>query len=271
MLVLRRIRQAFGGELRYLISGSAAMPVRLLEDLHAMGLLVLEAYGLSECIVPVSTNRPSAYRFGTVGQTMKGNELRLAADGELQLRSTGNFSGYLGQADSSGELDSEGWLATGDLAEIDNDGFIHLVGRKSEVFKTSTGRRVAPSAIEGVLRSVAGVEHAAVFGAGRKSLLAVLSVAPGSEDSWDGLARRLRVALVEFPEALRPVAVVVTQAPFGIDSGELTGNLKLRRGAVQARFSAVLDELAALVDQRVPGSMPDVMHRGAEGVHLLIL
>lgn len=270
-LVFRRIREAFGGELRYFVSGSAAMPTWLLEKLHAMGLLVLEAYGLSECIVPVSANTPAAYRFGSVGRPMGGNEVRLAPDGELLLRSAGTFAGYLGEADATGVVNGDGWLATGDLAEIDTDGFIHLVGRKSEVFKTSTGRRVAPSAIEGILRSAPGVEHAAVFGAGRKSLLAVLSVAPGSLDSLDRLRGHLETALLELPEPLRPAGAVLTPTPFGIDTGELTGNLKLRRQAVHERFAVALEELAAAVDRRAKGAEAGVIEPGPEAHQLLIL
>ena len=250
-LVLRRIRAAFGGELRYLVSGSAPMPPWLLERLHGMGLLVLEAYGLSECIVPVATNRLGAYRFGTVGQAMAGNEIRLAADGELLLRSAGVFEGYLGNSGGAA-VDADGWLATGDFAEIDGDGFVRLVGRKSEVFKTSTGRRVAPAAVEAVLRMVPGVEHAAVFGEARRTLLAVVTVGTDATPTpalRDAALRALRV----LPDHLRPAGLVVSRRPLTLDAGELTANLKLRRDHVRRRFAAALDALAALVDE--PGGV----------------
>lgn len=249
-LVLRRLRTAFGSDLRYLVSGSAAMPVWLLERLHAMGLLVLEAYGLSECIVPVAANRPRAYRFGSVGHPMKGVEVRMAADGELLLRSAGVFDGYLGPSANDGPpIDRDGFLASGDYAETDADGFIRLVGRKSEVFKTSTGRRVAPTAVEAALRRVPGVEHAAVFGDGRKSLLAVVGVDDRAAADVSALRAALLRHLQELPDYLRPAGLVVTRKAFSIEAGELTGNLKLRRQAVRDAYAPALEALAALVDR----------------------
>jgi long-chain acyl-CoA synthetase len=224
------------------------MPPWLLERLHAMGLLVLEAYGLSECIVPVAANRPGAFRFGTVGRVMRGNEIRLAADGELLLRSDGVFEGYLGGADAAGSVDAQGWLATGDFAQIDGDGFVRLVGRKSEVFKTSTGRRVAPGAVEAALRALPGVEHAAVFGAGRQSLLAVVALAADAPGAVEALRNAAARTLQSLPDYQRPAGLVVTRRPFTIESGELTGNLKLRRHSVREHYSAALDALAAVVD-----------------------
>lgn len=267
--VLRRVRAAFGGELRYLVSGSAAMPPWLLERLHGAGLLVLEAYGLSECIVPVAANRAGAFRFGTVGRAMAGNEIRLAADGELLLRSAGVFDGYLG-SEAGVPIDADGWLATGDFAEIDADGFVRLVGRKSEVFKTSTGRRVAPAAVEAVLRGVPGVEHAAVFGEGRRSLLAVVAVGAGA-GSAPALRDAARRALQALPDYLRPAGLVVSRRPFAIDAGELTPNLKVRRVHVRQRFAAALDALAALVDAP-GGGAPRVACFGADAtIELLVL
>ena len=166
-LVLGRLRYVMGARLKYMVSGSAPLPSWLLERLQAMGLLVLEAYGLSENLIPVAANQPDAYRLGTVGRVMHGNELRLAEDGELWVRGPGVFGGYYGEESETGLFDADGYFATGDYASIDADGFITLTGRKSEVFKTSTGRRIAPGGIESILRTVPYIEQAAVFGAGR--------------------------------------------------------------------------------------------------------
>ncbi len=270
-LVLRRIRAAFGSDLRYLVSGSAAMPSWLLERLHGVGLLVLEAYGLSECIVPVAANRAGAWRFGSVGRPMAGNSVRLASDGELLLKSEGVFDGYLGEADTSGMIDGQGWLATGDFAEIDGDGFIHLIGRKSEVFKTSTGRRVAPSAVEAMLRAVPGVENAAVFGADRQSLLGVVSLANEAKTSAAALQAGLRQALLALPDYLRPAGLVVSYRPFTMEAGEVTGNLKLRRHGVRDNFAAALGALAALVDSPKAGQLRGVHGFDPGAVELIVL
>lgn len=269
-LVLRRIRAAFGGELRYMVSGSAAMPLWLLERLHAMGLLVLEAYGLSECIVPVAMNRPRQYRFGAVGRPAKGNEIRIAADGELLLRSPGVFEGYLGadQARGDAAIDHEGFLATGDYARVDDDGFITLEGRKSEVFKTSTGRRVAPAMVEAALRAIPGVEHAAVFGAGRKSLLAVVVIGPDAAASSPQIRQAARRWTAGLPDYLRPAGLVVSRRPLTIDAGELTTNLKLRRQRVYELYGAALAALAELVDG--PSVDRDATHDFEPGVVQLV-
>jgi long-chain acyl-CoA synthetase len=265
-LVLARIRRSLGGSLRFLVSGSAPMPVWLLERLHGLGLLVLEAYGTSENIVPIAANRLDAYRFGTVGRPLPGNELRLDAEGELEVRGPGVFSGYLDDPDR-GMFTADGFLRTGDYAEWTDDGFLRLKGRRSEIFKTSTGRRIAPFAIEQRLLALPWVEHALATGAGRKFVLALLAVNPESLRAWaearglaGGLAEPIDPALAQAlwqaveaavsPLAAheRPAGCVLVTRPFGIDSGELTPNLKLRRNRVQERYGPCLERLYAEIE-----------------------
>lgn len=255
--VLRRIRGVLGGDLRYLVSGSAPMPPWLLERFHALGLLVLEAYGLSESIVPVSVNRPDSYRFGTVGQPLTGNEVRIGADGELLIRSAGVFNGYLGEAAGSAHIDPDGFLASGDFARIDNDGYVTLLGRKSEMFKTSTGRRIAPAGIENLLRQLPYVEQAVVFGANRPFPVAVIAVAEaalrnrlGGRD-WKGdvpataatVSADFASVLAELPGYQHPAGLVLTIRPFTVADGLITPNLKVRRPNVEAAFGDCIEEL----------------------------
>ena len=264
-LVLRRIRDVLGGEIRFLISGSAPMPVWLLERLHAMGLPVLEAYGLSESIVPVAANRPQRFRFGTVGQPLAGSEVQIAEDGELLLRGPGVFRGYLDEPVASDRIDDRGYLASGDYARIDAGGFITLLGRKSEVFKTSTGRRIAPAGIESRLRRIPYVEHAVVFGANRPFLTAVLAVAePALRHRLGGrsidtnaaatVSADVRQASADLPPHERPGGVVLTTRAFTAAGGLVTTNLKVRRTAVQNAFAAHLEEiyLAAGTSSQAP-------------------
>lgn len=255
-LVLRRLRGVMGPNLRYLVSGSAPIPVWLLERLQGMGLLVLEAYGLSENIIPVAANRLWAYRFGTVGRPLQGNTVRLAEDGELQVRGAGVFSGYYGE-ESAGMFDADGYLASGDFATQDAEGFITLTGRKAEIFKTSTGRRIAPAPIESVLRQAPYVEQVVVFGAGRPFPVAVLVVSAEALRLWVGadvecadllahcewIRADIGRCLAALPEAQRPAGLVVTTRPFTVESGELTTNLKMRRRVIEARYGDVLDAL----------------------------
>lgn len=252
-IALRRIRGVLGPNLRFLISGSAPMPLWLLERLHAFGWLALEAYGMSESIVPVAANRPSAYRFGTVGRPLAGSEVRLADDGELMLRGPGVFRGYLGNTDAAYRLDADGFLATGDYARIDDDGFITLAGRKSEIFKTSTGRRVAPASVESHLRRVPYIEHAVVFGAQRPFVVALLVVAKTviqglvAGHAAATLRADVAAALKDLPSYLRPAGAVLTTAPLSVAGGQMTPNLKVRRQQVEADFASVLDELFAAI------------------------
>lgn len=272
-LVLARFRRALGGELRFLISGSAPMPVWLLERLHALGLTVLEAYGTSENLIPIAANRLDAYRFGTVGRPLPGNEVRLDAQGELEVRGPGVFAGYLDDPER-GVFTADGFLKTGDYAEWTEDGFLRLKGRRSEIFKTSTGRRIAPFAIEQRLLALPWVEHALATGAGRKFVVALLAVNPAALADWaqarglpahladppdPGLARALwqavETAVAPLSAHERPAGCALVTRPFGIDSGELTPNLKLRRAQVEARYGACLDrlyaELEAGAEQRI--------------------
>lgn len=254
-LVLSRIREkVWGSRIRYAVSGSAPMPIALLESLHALGLPVFEGYAMSENMLPVAANRSSAFRFGTVGRAMPGNELKLGPDGELLLRGPGVCERYFGE--STCLLDQDGFLPTGDYAEVDADGFLRLKGRKSEIFKTSTGRRVAPASVETLLKQLPYVDDASVYGAGRKSLVAVLSLSPGAPEGStppERLAEDLEQVTQSLPEYLRPKGFVLTRRPFTIEGGELTANLKLRRTAVERRYESWIEELyASMDDPHVP-------------------
>ena len=262
-LVLRRFCGVMGSNLRYMVSGSAPMSLWLLEHFHAMGLLVLEAYGMSENAIPIAINQPNAYRLGTVGRPMSGCEVRLADDGELLVRGPGVISSYYGEG-QAGLLDASGYLASGDYATIDADGFVTLIGRKSEIFKTSTGRRIAPAAIESFLSQVPSVENSAVFGADRPFLVAVVSISAkllevnaGAIAEQSGLIGHCERILPEIVRCLaplpvykRPAGLVVTTRPFTVEGGEVTTNLKLRRRNIAEKYSG---ELQAL-NQRLEGT-----------------
>jgi long-chain acyl-CoA synthetase len=268
LLVLQRLRSVMGANLRYMVSGSAPMPLWLLERFHTMGLLVLEAYGMSENAIPVAANRLDAYRFGTVGRPMSGCEVRLANDGELMVRGPGVISSYYGE-EQAGLLDADGYLASGDYATIDADGFITLIGRKSEIIKTATGRRIAPAGIESFLLKVPTVESAAVFGAGRPFLVAVvvvpteaLSLMVGENTGKSSLMAYCEWICPEFakylaplPDYKRPAGLVVTTRPFTSEGGELTINLKLRRRNIAKCYAGELETLYRRLEQTKGGAM----------------
>lgn len=258
-LVLRRLRAAFGSRLRYFVSGSAPMPLWLLEWFAAVGLPVYEAYGVSENIVPIAMNRPGASRPGTVGRPLVAHEVRTGPEGEVLVRGAGVFSGYWrDQSESDKRFSADGFWATGDCGSIDADGFLTLTGRASDLFKGAGGRWVVPARVEAELRRLPYVEHAVVTGAGRPAVAAILAldrvafarrVGTTSDALGDGALPEAAVAalrddlggLREFAVHERPGCVVVALAPFTIEGGELTSNLKLRRRFVEAKYGPALD------------------------------
>ena len=266
--VLQPLRDSLGSNLRYLVSGSAPMPEWLLERYHAMGLLILEAYGLSENIVPIASNKVDAFKFGTVGQPLSGNEVMVDAEGQLWVRGPGLFSGYrFGQdRDWESRFNRAGYFATGDCAEIDASGYITLKGRADDVIKTSTGRRIAPLAIEQCLSAIPYVEHAVVVGAGRKHLGAILAVSAeelnkrlgtsskgsarvnSSRDAERRMGEDVERMVRHLAHHHKPVAVLVIRRPFSTARGELTSNQKLRRKNIEHNLRDEIDALFAAAD-----------------------
>lgn len=251
--VLRRLRSVMGHELQFMVSGSAPMPRWLLERLHGLGWLILEAYGISENVIPVAANTPERYRFGSVGQALPENELRVADDTELLIRGAGVFAGYYRESADTAPLSPAGFLHTGDYARIDVDGYVWLEGRKSEVFKTSTGRRVAPAPIEAALKQIDYVDHAVIVGRDRPYPVAILALDPSHPIASDAtsaaaaatIAADVGTACEAFSDYQRPGAVILSRQPFTVAAGELTANLKIRRKPIEERFRAQIEEAYA--------------------------
>lgn len=256
--ILRRVRSFMGRRLRCMITGSAPTPRHLLEEFHALGWLVLEAYGLSENVVPMSMNRIDAFRFGTVGRPLRGNEIIVTEDGAIKVRGQGVFSGYLGGAERP-PLDAEGFYPTGDLGRFEADGYLQLTARIGDLIKTSTGRRVAPSSVEAQLRGVSGLDQAIVIGAGRKCLVALCSRSSDNLDENDKsrLEAALRERVRRIGEHERPSGIAFIAGPLSIERGEITTNLKLRRGAIEARYADLIKRLYARIDQEGNSSERD--------------
>jgi long-chain acyl-CoA synthetase len=239
--VLRPLRRVLGDRLRYVVSGSAPCPAWILERFAALGLPVYEAYGQSENIVPIAAGAPGASRAGSVGRPLRHNAVRLADDGEVQVKGPGVFDPAVADnARHRGSLTADGYLATGDLGEWLPDGFLRLTGRKAELWKAPNGRWLAPAPLEGALRQVPGVEQAVVLLRG--TIVGVLVLdrrAPAPARLRQDLLR----ALDAFPPGSRPQGLLLTTRPLTVEGGEITSNLKLRRDVVERRHAAALDAL----------------------------
>jgi long-chain acyl-CoA synthetase len=263
-LVLRRIRAALGGEIKWMISGSAAAPLWLLEFFDAIGLPILEAYGVTENPVPIAANRPQAYRFGSVGHPLPTNDVRLAEDGEVLVKGPAMFRGYLFEEVPSGRFTPDMYYRTGDYGRVDAKGFLYLTGRSADLIKTSTGRRIAPAAIESVYCKSRYIDQMIVIGNDRPHLAGLIAPnwpavktalrgSVGADRRESELAhspvvtnlieRELAICGVELAEYQQIHAFTVLDAPFSVEHGELTTTLKLRRSAIEARHARTIDDM----------------------------
>jgi len=263
-VVLARLRGVMGKRIKFIISGSAPMPRWLLDRFSAIGIPVLEAYGVSENLVPVAANRLAERKAGTVGRPVGDNEVRIASDGEVQVRGQGVFLPTLGEnGASAAALTADGFLATGDLGSVDGDGFLTLLGRRTETFKNAQGRWVSLTQIEAVLRQLPEVEHAVAIRMPGDRLIAVLALSQsvrgipaGAPPDAAELERRLggtlrghlARALSTLPSAMRPIGFLVVSGGFTPETGEITTNLKLRRTAIAEKFAEPLRRLANETD-----------------------
>ncbi|MBE3072300.1 MAG: AMP-binding protein [Acidobacteria bacterium] len=240
-----------------LIAGSAPCSDLLMRDFRELGIEIHNAYGLTEAPL-VTLNRWGANALGSVGVPLPETEVRLAPDGEVLVRGPQVTSGYFGG--TAEQPCRDGWLCTGDLGAFAPDGSLLIRGRKKEILITSYGKNIHPAKIEGLLRQIPGMAEAMVLGDSRPSLCALLwltggSATPAGMDAIDTAVRRLNDGLCH-PEQLKRWAVLA-ESP-AIESGELTGNLKIRRQAVLSRRAEVVEML-----YRQPAGSGAANERGA--------
>lgn len=238
------INDYFGGRIRLLTSGGAPLPLEVNEFFAAAGLPILQAYGLTENVC-VAFNRPDNYKFGTVGLPMPGCEVKLAADGEILVRSEMMFSGYYKAPEDTAAAVSDGWLLTGDLGEFDEDGFLKIVGRKKELIVTSTGKKIAPSLIENMLKEHHLISQAMVYGEGKSYLVALITLSGIAADAKQIVQQKIDEInrRVSSTEAIKKFAVL--DRDFEIAKDEITPTGKVKRDVVAQRYSNLIEELYA--------------------------
>jgi long-subunit acyl-CoA synthetase (AMP-forming) len=267
-LVLAKIRARLGLD-RAHFCGSAAAPIAraTLERFVALGVPLVEVYGLSETTGVITASWPESFRIGRVGRPLDGVEMRVAADGEILARGPNIFRGYRSDpAATRAAIDDEGWFHTGDIGEVDAEGFLAITDRKKELLVTSGGKKVAPAPIESRLRAIPGIGQAVVVGEQRHFVAALLTLDPASlpalvarlgsrartlaEGSGCPLVRafvareieRVNRALARF-ESVRAFHILPEE--LSIAGGELTPTLKLRRRTIDARYAELIDDLYA--------------------------
>jgi long-chain acyl-CoA synthetase len=250
ILFLRFLRRVWGGRLRLVISGSAPCSPEVLGFFEAIGMPIHESYGVSENLMPVAVNSPQNCRPGSVGKPLPGQEVRLAPDGEVLVR--GPDLHWVEFPDPN-RLTPEGFWATGDLGQFDDEGYLHLVGRRSEVIKTSNGRKIALPQLEAHFRDAPGIDQIVIFGHGRPHVVALvepLSGAPIDSQGWSALLAKQNELLLPYERLAGALILAKKLSPL---TGELTPNLKLRRKEIERKHFQSLEALFAAVSREKGG------------------
>jgi long-chain acyl-CoA synthetase len=257
------VRNLFGGRIRQCVTGAAPIAKEILEFFYACGVPVFEGYGMTETSTVASANRADAFRFGSVGKPLPGMEVKIADDGELLLRGPNIFQGYFKNEKATSETLEGGWLHTGDLGRVDDDGYIYITGRKKDIIITAGGKNITPANLENGLKQNRWISQAVVVGDRRPYLIALLTLDP---EELPAFAEQHGLAVEDVPEseAMRAeVQKAVDQVNSAVgrveqikkfkilphdlsqETGELTPTLKVKRNVVNEKFTPEIEQLYA--------------------------
>lgn len=262
-LVLAKIRDVFGGNIQVAVSGAAPINPEILRFFDAAGILVLEGWGMTETSTASTICLPGAFRFGTVGRAFPGVELTIASDGEILVRGANVFQGYYGDQAATDEVLIDGWLHTGDVGELDDEGFLAITGRKKDIIITAGGKNITPSNIEAEVRNHPLVSECVLIGDRRPYLVALITLdaeeavkfARGRELPSDPVVlageERIREAIQEHVDAVNSQfsrveqikRFTILERDFTIDGGQLTPSLKVKRNVVSDQYASEADAL----------------------------
>ncbi len=265
-LVFSKVRDRFGGRVRFFISGAAALNQEIAEWFHAAGIVILEGYGLTECSAGGFVNHPDQYKFGTVGPVLPGAEVKLGDGDEVLIRGPHVMEGYHNLPEETAKtLTEDGWLKTGDKGALDEDGFLTITGRIKDLFKTSGGKYIAPSMIESKFKAVCPyASQFMVFGNGHNYCVALITLDPDAMEGWageNGMAGSSYTEIVSCEKVQALVAGYVEELnarlnrwetikkwevldhDLTIESGELTPSMKVKRNVVETNHQ---DRITAL-------------------------
>jgi long-chain acyl-CoA synthetase len=251
-LVYSKVTERLGGRLRIANSGGAPLSRDVAEFFHSLDILIVEGYGLSECTTAATVNRSHAFKFGSVGLPLPGVELRIADDGEILIRSNTVFAGYYRDEAATREvLDGEGWLHTGDIGHVDEDGFLFVTDRKKDLIVTAGGKNVAPQNLENELKAAKEISQAVVVGDGKAYVAALVTLDPDATARLTDEQKHAAVeAAVDYVNRERSryeqiKRFVILPRDFSLEEDELTPTLKLKRKVVLDHFAT---EVATLYD-----------------------
>ena len=266
-LVYKKLRGAMGGRVKYAISGGGPLGARLGHFYRAIGLIVLEGYGLTETTAPVTIGRPDKLKIGKVGFPLPGCGVQIAADGEIWLRGSNVLKGYWNNKDATSSTFDGEWFKTGDIGELDEDGFLAITGRKKELIITAGGKNVAPALLEDPLRANPLVSQAVVIGDAKPFVSVLLSIDEEMLPLWlenNGIKEKLTLesarsnaaVLAEISKAIENVNSHFSTAesirkfailPYDLTekSGHLTPSLKIKRSVVVEDFGNLIDDIYA--------------------------
>jgi len=264
-LVFSKLKDTFGGRVRFFISGGAPLSKEIAEFFHAADILILEGYGLTESAAASFCNRPDNFKFGSVGPPLPGVELKIdPGNGEILIRSRGVMGGYHNRPEATAEtLDDEGWLHTGDVGELDDDGILKITDRIKDLIKTSGGKYVAPQELENRLKVMSPlIGQVVVHGNRRNFCSALITIDPDAVPKWaedKGKSGLSYAELTQDPDMHKLVAekvaalnatlasyetikkFAILDEDFSLEAGELTASLKVKRKVVEKKYAEVLD------------------------------
>ncbi|MGD8305693.1 MAG: long-chain fatty acid--CoA ligase [Ignavibacteria bacterium] len=263
-LVHKKLRARFGGNIRFFISGGAALPREMGEFFESFGILVVEGYGLTESSPVIAANRVDDYKFGTVGKPFAGVEVKIASDGEILAKGPNIMQGYYKNKKETDATIKDGWLYTGDIGVFDSEGFLMITDRKKHLFKTSAGKYIAPTPIENTFLGSKYIDQFVLIGDRRMFLSALIvpdfeaikeyadsNNIPYSDETDlsknDEIYKLLETDMVQFQKKLanyeRVRKFVLLEKPFTIDTGEITPSLKVKRKVVEEKYGDLIESM----------------------------
>jgi long-chain acyl-CoA synthetase len=245
-LVYSKVKDRLGGNLRIGVSGGAPLAQEIIEFFASLDILILEGYGLTECTTGATINRPTSYRFGSVGPALPGVELRVADNGEVLIKSDTVFGGYFKDDEATRDvLSDDGWLSSGDVGHLDEDGYLTITDRLKDILVTAGGKNVAPQNLENALKTHAVISQALVVGDRRPYVAALITLSEdvdpnNAQPAVQNAVDEVNAELSRFEQIKR---FTILPRDFTLEAGEVTPTLKLKRRTCQEHFAAEIEDL----------------------------